>query len=74
MNNKEELITKWKGKFRPDLKLPAHSKRKIFNIYKKEIFEDLYDLLEKSYEESFRNCYKKTVKEETTCQEQDTTM
>ena len=37
----KQFNKKWKQKFRPDLEFPIHIKRKIFNIYKDKVFEDL---------------------------------
>ena len=39
--NIQDFNIKWKSKFRPDLKFPMHIKRKIYNIYKNEVFKDI---------------------------------
>lgn len=38
---------KWEKRFRPDLKFPAHIKRRIYRIYRKELYEDIEKEIEK---------------------------
>ena len=53
MNSVEEFKNKWNTKFRPDLNLPMHIKRKIYKIYRKDLFLDLdvliYNLIIKEF-------------------------
>lgn len=45
--NLQEFEIKLKKKFRPDLNLPIHIRRKIFQIYKFELYKDLEEVVEK---------------------------
>ena len=38
---------KWQKRFRPDLNFPTHIKRRIYQIYKRELFEDVEKAIEK---------------------------
>ena len=55
-----DFETKWKKRFRPDLKFPAHIKRRIYKIYRQELYEDIEKEIEKqlkskNYFENFVN-------------------
>ena len=57
----KEFNNKWKKRFRPDLEFPMHIKRRIFNIYHKELFYDVDNVIfhlifnELSRQEYFNN-------------------
>lgn len=54
-----EFEEKWQKRFRPDLNFPTHIKRRIYQIYKRELVEDV----EKEIEKRLTNeCFYKNFK------------